>query len=127
MPSLDGVVEFDLELLHGGIDVANRAAGRAFLAEDVPRLERRAELEIDAVVVDFALDREAELEVGREPLGLEGIAGPFEFLDNVVQVLRAEMGQEKTVVQLRSPWNRVALVGLFPELGDGRRASGAAA
>ena len=31
----------------------------------------------------------------------------------------AEMGQEEAVVQLRAPRHRLALVGLFPELGDG--------
>ena len=115
VPSLDGVVEFHLEFFHRRIDVADGAARRAFLAEDVPRLQRGAEFEVDAVVGDFALERKAEFEVRREPFRLEGITAPFEIVEDVVQVLGAEMGQEETVVQLRSPRHGPALVGLFPE------------
>ena len=58
-----------LQPLDRRIDVAGGAAGRAFLAEHVPRLERLPQLELDAARADVAEQREAELEVRREPLG----------------------------------------------------------
>ncbi len=78
VPALDGVVDLDLKLLHRRVDVADRAAGRAFLAEDVPRLERGAQLHVHAVVGDLALEREAEFHVRCEPLALER-QGPARF------------------------------------------------
>ena len=53
--------DLDLQPLDRGIDEAHRAAGRAFLAQHVPGLERLAQLEPHAAVLDRAVEREAEL------------------------------------------------------------------
>jgi len=48
-----------------------------------------AELDLDALGGEAAVRREAELEVRREPRGVEGIAGAIQLGDDVVEVLLA--------------------------------------
>jgi hypothetical protein len=45
----------------------------------VPGLERVAQFELDALDGEIAVFREAELEVRREPFGLERVAGALHF------------------------------------------------
>ena len=61
--------ELDLQPLDRAVGVAHGAADGAGLAEDVPGLERLAELEVDAVDLDLAAEREAELGLRLEPVG----------------------------------------------------------
>ncbi len=65
-------VALHLQALDRGIDEAHRAADRAFLAQHVPGLQRLADLELDAAMLDLAEEREAELALRVEPDRVEG-------------------------------------------------------
>ena len=67
--------DLDLQPLDRGIDKARGAAGSAFLAEHMPRLQRVPEFELDAAVVDRAVERKAEFALRLEPDRIERIAG----------------------------------------------------
>ena len=54
----------------------------------------------------------------REPSGLEGITGAIEIVKHVLEVAGNEVRQHEQVVELGSPGNGGALVGLLPEPGD---------
>ena len=59
--------------------IAHRAADGAFLAEHMPGLERLADFEPDAAVLDDAADGKAEFALRLEPFRLEAIAGAIEI------------------------------------------------
>ena len=85
----------------------------------MPGLQRRAQRQPQALRGHLADEREAELEVRREPGGIEGKAGGAQLGDHVIEVLLHEGGQQKAVVQGRAPPGeplaRAAAVGLAPE------------
>ncbi len=84
-------LDLDLQPLDRGIDEAHGAARRAFLAEHVPGLERVAQLEPHAAVVDRAVEREAELALRLEPGRIEAVAGAAEIVEHVEEILPDEM------------------------------------
>ncbi len=49
---IDHAADEDLQTLDGGIDEADGSAGRGFLAQDVPGLDRLAEFDVDAAMLD---------------------------------------------------------------------------
>ena len=53
----------------------DRAAGRALFAQHMPRLERVAQFELHAAMLDRAVEREAELPLRVEPDRIEVVAG----------------------------------------------------
>ncbi|MCY1214496.1 hypothetical protein D9M72_263100 [compost metagenome] len=109
-----------LDALQRRVDIAHRAAGRAFLAHHVPRFERVAQRQLHAHRLHLAHEREAELEVRREPVGIEGKAGLAHLADDVVEVHLDEGRQQEAVVQLGAPAGDGRLVGRVPEAGDQR-------
>jgi hypothetical protein len=66
---LGQALDLELQALDRGIDEAHRAARGRFLAEHVPRLERVAQLDLQAAAGDLADLGEAELVMRREPGG----------------------------------------------------------
>ena len=75
-----------LQPLDRGIDEAHGAADRALLAHHVPRLERLAQFQLDAVVLDLAAEREAEFELRLEPFGAEVEAVLLEVVEHVEEI-----------------------------------------
>src|SRR5260370_12294461 len=95
------------------------AAGGAFLAHQVPGLERAAQLDLHAARGEFPDAREAELEVRREPGRLDGIARLARFLDHVDEVLPDELRQQKAVLQPGAPAREARrAVGPLPAAGE---------
>ncbi len=110
--------DLDLQALDRGIDIAHRAAAARLLAQHVPGLQRVAQLELEAALRDLADPREAELEMRREPIRREAVAGLAEIGEHVAEILPDEMRQHEIVVQARAPAAERPLVGTLPELGD---------
>ncbi len=90
------------------------------LAEHVPGLERLADLEMHALVVDLAAEREAELGLGLEPVGTHREAVVGEVAQHLEEVGPDEMRQHEAVVQRRAPAGRVAMQRLGPQPRDQR-------
>ena len=113
--------DLDLHPLDRGVDIAHRGSGTAFLAHDVPGLERVAQFELDALDREITVFREAELEVRREPLRLDRKAGGLHFVHDVAKILLDVERQHEAVVQLGAPARQPRRdIGLFPEAGDHR-------
>jgi hypothetical protein len=68
--------------------------------------------------LQVADEREAKLEVGREPLEFERIARGAQVADDVLEVGRAEVRQQPAVMDVRAPADQAVFVGLVPEPGD---------
>ena len=107
-----------LEPLERRIDVAHGAAGGAFLAHDVPGFERVAQRELYAARAHLPDEREAELEVRREPRHVERVAELGELAEHVLEVHAHEGRQHEAVVQLGAPARERAAVGLLPKARD---------
>ena len=86
----------------------------------MPGLERLAQFEVHAAARDGAEEREAELEVRREPVGLQRVAAAPQVGQHIVEVLRDEVRQHEAVVQLRAPADERLIVRRFPEPRDQR-------
>jgi hypothetical protein len=107
-----------LQALEARVDVAHGSAAARLLAEDVPRLDRVAELEVDARGRRAADAREAELEVRVEPGALEREARGAEIREHLAQIHVDEVRQQEPVVELRAPACRAEPVRLAPEPRD---------
>ena len=101
--SVDQPGDLDLQALDRAVDIAHRAAAARLLAQHVPRLQRVAQFQRDAALRHLADPREAELEVRREPGGLEAIAGLGQIGQHVGEILPDEVRQQEIVVQARAP------------------------
>ena len=73
----------DLQAFERAVHVTHRAAAAGFFAEDVPRFERGAELDLQIPLLQIADAREAKLKVRREPIKLERITGLAQVADDV--------------------------------------------
>ncbi len=93
----------DLEPLDRRVDVARGAVERHLFAQDVPRLDGRAQLEGHAVELDRAEAGEAELEERGQPGPLEAEAVPGEVGHHLADVGGHVPRQEEPVVQLACP------------------------
>ena len=80
-----------LQPLERGVDEARGAARAGLLAEHVPRLDRLAKLEHDAVARQRSDARKAKLELRREPLGPKREPGCGGLGDDVAQILPDEV------------------------------------
>ena len=113
--------ELDLQALDRAVGVADGAADGAGLAEDVPGLERLAELEVDAVGLDLAAEREAELGLRLEPVGahVEAVrrGGRAARRGSPAQTKCGSMKRSCSTVPQRV---RVPVTGRVPEPGDQR-------
>ncbi len=78
--------------------------------------EGAAQFDLDAAHGKLADLREAELQVRREPLGLEGQAVGLHVFHDVVEVLLHEVGQQEAIMQLGAPAHQaLGRVGGLPE------------
>jgi len=111
-------LDLDLQALDGAVDIAHRAAAARLLAQHVPGFERVAQLELDATLGHAADQREAELEMRREPVGLKAVTRGAEIIEHVGEVLPHEVRQHEVVVQARAPAAQPLLIGVIPESRD---------
>ena len=103
-----------------GIHVPNRRSGDPFLSHHVPRLERLAQLDVHAAARDGAAEGEPELQMRREPRGLERVSAAPQVGHDVVEILRYEVRQHEAVVELGAPAGERQIVGRLPERRDER-------
>src|SRR5205807_3966903 len=89
--AFDEAGRLDLQALHRTIDIAHRAAGRAFFAEHVPGLQRLPQFERDAAMMDAAEHRKTKLELRRIPFRRKLVAGLPEFIEHTEKILPEEM------------------------------------
>ena len=120
MAAGDEAAGLDLQPLHRTVDIANGAARGALLAQHMPGLERLPHFKLHAAMFHHAAEREAELALGLEPFGLEGVARPAQIAEHAQKVLPDEMRQHEFVMQGGAPAHQLALLGLAPEPGDER-------
>ena len=103
MSAFDDAGGEHLDALEGRIDIARSAGRAAFLAQDVPRFEREAQFDVDAGGIEVAEQREAEVQVRREPARRHRIAVLAELGQHAAEILLDEMRQHEAVVQLGAP------------------------
>ena len=113
-------VDEDLEAFDAGIDKSDGSTGAGFFAEDVPGFDGLAKFDGDSALFDGAVERETEFEMGGEPFAFEGVTGFFEIVDDVLEILPDEMGEEEAIVNFRAPADEAVVIGLFPEMRDHR-------
>ena len=112
--------DFDLQSFDRRIHISHCATGARLLSEHVPRFERLPQFDMDALRRDRSIDREAELQVRREPLWLQREAVPAEIAKEIPEVVGHEVRQHEAVVQARVPANQRLIVGALPEAGNER-------
>ena len=117
-PISDETARLHLQAFERAVHVTNRAARRAFLAEDVPGFESGAELDLHVALCEVANAWEAKLEVRREPVRLERKTSITQVMDDVLEIRLAEVRQHPAVVDVRAPAHEIVGVGMLPELGD---------
>ena len=120
VPARHEAAGLELQPLHGGVDVANRATGRAFLAQHVPRLQRLTNFQRDATIGDLAEHREAEFELRLVPFLRKLVAGVAELGEHALKILPEIMRQHEAVVQRGAPAREAALLRLAPHFCDQR-------
>src|SRR5437762_11071499 len=98
MPPLGHAEHLDLQAFDRGVDVARGAGARNLLAEDMPGLDRLAQLDRHTVIVDATETRKAELDEGIEPFEREPIPESVQLADDVAQVGGDEMRQHPAIV-----------------------------
>src|SRR5215212_3606429 len=89
----------------------------------MPRLERMAQLQPHAVMLDCAMQREAKLALPCEPRPIEAIAGAFEIGQDTQEILPHEMRQHKAVVQRGAPTHAAPSCGWRPNHAISARTS----
>src|SRR6516225_2712728 len=109
----------DLQPLEGGINKTHRAAGH-ILVEDMPGLDRLAQLQRDASTLDGAVDWETELPLRLEPDRIEGVTGASEIIQYVQEIFPNEMLEHEAVVKRSAPTRRLAIEWHSPEPGNER-------
>jgi hypothetical protein len=88
-----GTDDADLDALDRRIDVAGGPCRGGLLAEGIPRLDRPAQLDLDAVEDGGADARKAEFGERVEPAGLEGDAVRAQVGGHVGNVVNQEVRQ----------------------------------
>src|SRR5947209_15500583 len=81
----------------------------------MPGLQRLAEFELHAAMLDRAAEREAEFALRLEPDGIELVAGIAEIAEHAQEILPDEVRQHEMIVQCRSPSHERAVLRLAPE------------
>ena len=69
----------------------------------MPRLQRLAQFKLDALVIDLAAERKAELGLRFVPVGAKWIAVRLEISEDAEKILPHEMRQHEAVVQRGAP------------------------
>ena len=109
-----------LHAFHRTIDVTHRRSRAAFLAEHVPRLDGVAHFHLDAALGELADSRETELQMRREPVLLDPVAGLPQIGEYVAEILPDEVRQHPAVVDLTVPADKRLRVGFLPETRNQR-------
>src|SRR5213083_1766370 len=86
----------------------------------MPRLQRMAQLQPHATMLDGAVEWEAKFALRLEPGGIELVAGALEIREHAEEILPDEMRQHEAVVQRGAPAHAGAVLRLAPEPGDQR-------
>ncbi len=110
-----GADEPHLDALDRRVDVAGGAARGRFLAEHVPRLDRAAQFDLDAVEHRGADAREPELGERVQPAGVEVDAVRAQVGGDVRDVLNQEVRQQVSAVQVRAVPDQRGPQRLVPE------------
>src|SRR5437773_2291276 len=76
----------DFEAFSAAVDVPRRAAGGAFFPRHMPRFERRAQFDMQIASLRNPDARETKLEMRREPVELEPIAGDAQIVDDIAKI-----------------------------------------
>ena len=84
----------------------------------MPRLERLTQRQVNRACRQLTSQRKPELEVRREPIGGQLVAGAPELLDHIVEVERDEVREHEPIVQLGAPARQAGGVRLAPETRD---------
>src|ERR1700678_1265900 len=113
-------LDFDLQPLDRGINEARGLAGNAFLAQDIPRLDRLAQFKPHAGVLHGAAEWETKLPLCLEPRRIEYVSGALEVLQHFEKIVPDKMFEHVAVVQRRAPTYRFAIKRGAPEPGDER-------
>ena len=110
------------------IDVARRAAAPASSPSTCQGSIACRSSSVDAVVGHLAEQREAELEVRREPLRLEAASpASLQLAEHFREILRDEVRQHEAVVQRVPQRTSGCAIGRFPEPGHQRAHAATAA
>src|ERR1700722_9103516 len=86
----------------------------------MPGLQRLAQFELDAFVLNLTAEREAELGLRFVPVGAEGVAVRLEIGEDAEEILPHEMRQHESVVQRRAPARQRAVQRITPQPGENR-------
>ena len=92
-----------LDAFQRRVHITGGAARAAFLAHDMPGLQRIAQRHHRAIDLDLPDQREAEFEMRREPAGVKAKARIAQLGQHVVKVFVDPVRQHETVVQLGAP------------------------
>ena len=109
-----------LDALHRRVDVAGHPACGGLLAEHVPRLDRAAQFDLDAVEHRGADAREPELGERVQPTGVEVDAVRAQIGGNVGDVVNQEVRQQVSAVQVGAMADQRRAQRLVPEPRDQR-------
>ena len=112
--------DFHLQPLDGGIHVSYRAAGGTFLAHYIPGLQGLAQFQMHAASREIPEFWKPELEVRREPVGLQRIALALHVGHDIGQ--RAFQTTDTNAIELlckylKEPANGIWL-GTVDEIGE---------
>ena len=118
VPPVDRAAREHLQPLDRRVDVAGRRPRLRLLPQDVPRLARGAQRQLDVAARDAADARVAELEVRVEPPGLEGEPRSAQVAEHRLEIAAHVVGQHELVVQPGPPAHRWPAVGLGPAPRD---------
>ena len=113
-------LDLDLQPLDRGIHQARGGAHNSLFAQDVPGLDRLAQLEAHAGMDHGAAERETELPLRLEPSRIEAVAGMLEIIQDFEEIAPDEMLEHVAVVQRGTPAHRLAVERRVPEPGDER-------
>src|SRR5271170_2101357 len=105
----------DLQALKRAVHITHRATAAGLFAEDMPRLERSAEFDLNVALLQIADAREAKFKMWREPVELERITRLAQIADDIIEICFAEMRQHPAVMNVRAPADEVIFVRFVPE------------
>src|SRR4051812_33685894 len=86
----------------------------------MPWLERVAQLQPHAAMLDRAVERKTKLTLRFEPRGVERVSGAFQVREHAKKILPHEMRQHEAVMQRGAPAYAGAALWFAPEPGDQR-------
>ena len=104
MPSRLVVSDAHLKPLGRGVDIASRRAGGSVIAKHLPRLDRRAQLQLNAVAIGSvdvgdADPREPELRERHQPGAVEVDAVRTQIVHHAGYISQNEVRQQELFVQ----------------------------